>query len=180
MTTPDNSPGQEQATRLFLQYYNYVRAVAFEVAPSPYLQEDIAHDVFVEFVRNAEKWDYSRDVKPLLRKMTRNIALTHWRTYMKNLPETLQKLAAYLGRENGEDQVQPDVSPMDEQLLALDLCLAKLPRKSQLLVESHYFNREAYSEIARQTNRTADAVAMAMSRVRATLKQCIEKRLREV
>lgn len=180
-SSEDNSPEtskRDQAIQIFLKYYNFVRAVAWRAAPSSFLLDDIAHDSFIEFVKNAEKWDYSGDLRPLLRKITQNVALVHWRKYLRNLPENLRNLGEYLQMESETPEEKQEEYDLEDRLLVLNQCLKKLPDKSRELVESYYQGLQTYPEMARDLKKSRGAVQMAMSRIRSVLKSCIEKKLK--
>lgn len=91
----ERSP-QDRASQLFLENYNFVRFIAFELSPSRLLLEDIVNSVFVTFVQKAESWDLNSDVKPLLRQITRNISLQFWKKHLKTLPDSMRKIAEFL------------------------------------------------------------------------------------
>ena len=44
----------------------FVRALALRLAPAPGLAEDIAQQVFLEFIAKAAEWDLTSDVRPPL------------------------------------------------------------------------------------------------------------------
>ena len=52
----------------------FVRALALRLAPTPGLIEDIAQQVFLEFIRKAGEWDLASDLRPLFTVMTRVVA----------------------------------------------------------------------------------------------------------
>lgn len=75
--------GENAAAQAFLAHYSFVRTVANRAAPWPGLTDDIAQQVFLEFIRKAGRWDLSKDLRPLLATMTRMVALRHWREAMR-------------------------------------------------------------------------------------------------
>jgi RNA polymerase sigma-70 factor (ECF subfamily) len=149
----------------------FVRALALRFAPAPGLAEDIAQQVFLEFLAKAAQWDLTRDVQPLLAGMTRNVARRCWRDYTHKLPEQTRELAEHI-RALAEDQ---DVCWHDEEeASALRQCLDRLPDKSRQLVELHYFLDLTSVDIAARMAMNADAVRRALFRLRAQLRKCIQ------
>lgn len=69
------NPAQTIAAQVFLSHHDFVRGVALKYAPWPGLMDDIAQQVFLEFMAKESKWDLSTDARPLLATMTRHIAL---------------------------------------------------------------------------------------------------------
>src|SRR5229473_681927 len=74
----------------------FVRALALRLAPAPGLAEDIAQQVFLEFIAKADEWDLTRDVQPLLAGMTRNVARRQWRNRVREMPEQSRQLAEHI------------------------------------------------------------------------------------
>ncbi len=60
---------------------------------------------------------------------------------------------------------------------ALRACLPKLPVEHRQLVQLRYFDDLEIDQIAERVNRTEAAVYRALSRVRMTLMQCVQKQL---
>ena len=57
-------------------------------------------------------------------------------------------------------------------------CREKLPEKSRQLLERHYDQRESCIAIAKETNRSVEAVYQSLSRIRRQLAGCIENYLK--
>ena len=72
---------------------HFVRSLALRLTPVPGLAEDIAQEVFREFVAKAEKWNLESDGKPLLATMTRHVALRWWRKKTREMSAELRGLA---------------------------------------------------------------------------------------
>ena len=164
---------KQEAEQVFLNHYILVRQVAMKMAPIRYVQEDIAHDVFVYFLSRFDQWDYDpATIKALLRRITENIALQHWRTYQKNLPERLREVAERLWQEPTVLQEQAD---WEEQMAALEMCLQKLSAENRDLVEAYYFAEASWNELADEKNVKSGTLRMKMSRIRTLLYDCIKK-----
>jgi DNA-directed RNA polymerase specialized sigma24 family protein len=103
----------------------FVRALALRLAPAPGLAEDIAQQVFLEFIAKSAEWDLKSDVRPLLAGMTRNVARRAWREKSHNMPEVVRELADHI-RDLAESR---EVSWFDEEEKnALRRCLAEVTR----------------------------------------------------
>lgn len=152
----------------------YVRALALKLAPAPGLAEDIAQQVFVEFLAKQEQWDLTRDVRPLLATMTRHVAKRAWRERSRQLEPHMQQLADHI-RQLAEDRDFTWYTDDDKQ--ALKECLKTLPEKSSHLVRAYYYLEITTAELAAQLNMTAVAVRQALSRLRRQLRTCMEGRL---
>ncbi len=165
---------ETQTAQAFLAHHDFVKGVALKYAPWPGLVEDIAQQVFLEFLAKESQWDLSADVRPLLATMTRHVALRLWRERTRQQPEVVQKLAEHI-RQLAEERDRPP--RYEEEIAVLKGCLAKLPEKSRELVELYYYHEVATAQIAGQVNMRADTVCRALSRVREKLRECLEKTL---
>ena len=163
---------ETQAAQVFLAHHDFVRGVALKYAPWPGLMEDIAQQVFLEFMAKESQWDLSPDARPLLATMTRHIAMRQWRERTKQQPEVVQKLADHIRLLAEEREAPPRY---EEEISVLRNCLQKLPEKSRELVELYYYNDIGTPQIADQINMKADTVCRALSRVREKLRECIER-----
>src|SRR5207244_5750506 len=113
----------------------FVRALALRLAPAPGLAEDIAQQVFLEFIGKAAQWDLTSDVRPLLAAMTRNVGRRAWRDKTHELPETVRELADHI-RELAESR---EVTWFDdEEKSARRRCREKLPDNSRRLIDLRY------------------------------------------
>ena len=161
--------------RLIEANTGFVHALALRLAPAAGLAEDIAQQVFLEFIAKAAQWDLTQDIKPLLAGMTRNVARRAWREKSHNMPDVVRELADHIRdlAENGE------VSWFDEEEKnALRRCLDKLPDKSRRLIDFHYDLQITSVEIARKMEMNADAVRRALFRLREQLRKCVGRLLR--
>lgn len=161
---------------LLTTHGGFVRALALKLAPAPSLAEDIAQQVFLEFIAKEASWDLTRDIKPLLAAMTRNVARRSWRERTRTLPEVQQELAEHI-RHLAENREVTWFG--EEEKSVLRRCLERLPAKSRRLVELHYYLDTSSVEIARQTDMNADAVRRALFRLRGQLRKCVRRFLPE-
>src|SRR5262245_27907616 len=106
---------------------HFVRSLALRLAPVPSLVEDIAQQVFLEFVAKGDQWDLNRDVKPLLATMTRNVALRCWRERTRAMSAEMRGLADHIRALAEESEVE---WYRPEEQTALRQCLEQLPEKS--------------------------------------------------
>ncbi len=153
----------------------FVKSLAVQLAPWPGLADDIAQQVFLEFLSKEGRWDLTNDPKPLLAKMTRHVAMRCWREKTRQLPEVLRQLAEHV-RELAE---QSELAPRwEDETVALRKCLESLPKKSRTLVDLHYFGKISTPDIAKELSMKTEAVRQAICRIRSSLRQCIESTLK--
>ncbi|MDO5566535.1 MAG: sigma-70 family RNA polymerase sigma factor [Planctomycetia bacterium] len=166
-----------KASQVFLEYHEFVRKVAFLVAPAEVLNDEIVNDVFVEFVTNAKKWDFSRDLPPLLQSITKKVALRHWHIRLKHLPGNLKRIAVEIQRLSSELGTDESFVNTDEELLALELCMKELTREQRELLTVHYFDGMSIVTMAKAMGQKPNSLYCIFSRLRNMLRSCIEKTL---
>lgn len=162
-TTETGSPSNQQATRLFLQNYNYVRKIAFLSAPQRTLTDDIVNDVFIDFVRKADTWDYSGNIPALLGSITRNVAKQYWRRYLRSLPDSIQRVYEWLHK--GLAQQTQDETGLEDELSRLRHCMDKLSPWHRSITRRHYYEGISFVELARAEQKNVKAIQKLASRV---------------
>ncbi len=148
----------------------FVCALALKLAPVRGAAEDIAQEVFLEFVAKAQKWDLSEDARPLLAAMTRNVAKRYWRTRARELSPATRELAKRL--RSGAAQIEIEWYGAEEKQ-ALRSCLEELPERSRRMIHAYYFLGMTAAEIGLRLKMRAVAVRNALFRLRARLRGCI-------
>src|SRR5262245_45909150 len=165
------SDRESRITEIAESHGHFVRSTALRLAPAPGLAEDIAQQVFLEFVSKADQWDLDRDVKPLLATMTRNVALRFWREKTRAMSAEMRGLAEHI---RGLAECSEVEWPRPEEQAALQQCLKQLSEKSRRFIELHYEFGITSVEIASRMEMTADAVRRALFRLREQLRKCIQ------
>ncbi len=169
---------QQEASRRFLGYHHFVEVIAFRTAPCRSLQEDIVQDVFIEFVTHAENFELSDDLCPLLARMTKITALRHWREYMRHSPEKIAKVAEELRVRMITVSDTATRETLNDRLAAMRICVGKLAEKSRKLLEAFYIRGNSFAMIAESTMQNEGTLRKAMCRIRGSLRECIEKILK--
>ena len=167
-----------QAAALFYSNMGLVYKIAIKFAPSYDLIGDVVNDVFVNFVENSNKWDFSYDIRPLLAQMTKNIAHTHWYTFKKNSSERLQQISDFLRGGTTADTALENTERYDEVMRTLGDCREKLPSRHRQLIDAYYDEGRTLVEIAKQKSLKLGTLQKMMCRIRDNLRLCIERHLR--
>jgi RNA polymerase sigma factor (sigma-70 family) len=167
---------ETRAAQIFLTHHDFVKGVALKYAPWPGLMEDIAQQVFLEFMAKEQRWDLENDLRPLLATMTRHVAMRLWRDRTRQRPEVVQKLADHIRLLAEESELPPRY---EEEVGLLRGCLKKLPEKSRDLIQMYYYSDVSTPQIAEQLEMKADTVCRALSRVREKLRECIQRQIQQ-
>ena len=173
LTGPLPHDTQALIADLVQQHQAYVRALAVRLAPSAAEGDDVAQDAFLLLMRKRAEFDLTREVRPLLAAIVRNLAKQAWDRAIRDNRQRRDDLADYL------DTVAEDArqSHADWNRAALEDCLTKLTTRERDLLNLRYTLDCPSEEIARRLASSADAVRMALVRLRSRLKECIERTL---
>ena len=169
MAVPDS-----RLDEIFRAHSSFVSSLALRLAPAPGLAEDIAQQVFLEFISKAAQWDLNSDLRPLLATMTRHVAGRAWRERARQMPEVLRELSEHI-RQLAEGAETTWFG--EEERKALRTCIGRLPAKSRRLIDLHYELGLKSVEIAEQMSIRADAVRRALFRLREQLRRCVHNLL---
>lgn len=171
-------PKDIQAAQLFLTHYGLVKRCALAASPLPRFAEDIAQEVFVEFMTHLDQWNIEADIRPLLAKTTFLAAKKYWREHMKSLPPMLAKVAENI-RYNEEEITKTGERPYKDEIAALWQCIDQLPTKSRDVIRSYYFDHVETDKLAQKLNVQSQSVNRMICRIREKLRLCIQQNLKK-
>lgn len=136
--------------------------------------DDVAQDVYLEFHKNLDK--VPADVAPQrwLKGIARNVCLNHIRRSARRGRLHREALAELLAATETETHRRATEGSLQ---IALEECCRKLPGDSRELLNLKYQQDLPSDAIAETLSKTAEAVRVALFRIRATLKSCVQKQL---
>lgn len=136
--------------------------------------DDVAQDVYVELYRFFDRIPENVTAKQWLKGIARNLCLNYFRRTSRRARLQREALMEILLR--AEQQIEPLVAegPVRE---ALDRCYEKLPDESRRMLAMRYEQELPSATIAERLASTAEAIRVALFRIRHSLKECIAKRL---
>jgi len=134
--------------------------------------QDVVQDVAVAVARGYAKSDRSRPFLPWALGIARHKIADYQRKYYSNKQifdsELLEKISvAY-------HEIEPEVN---DTRRALDDCVARLQERGQAIVKLRYTHDLKPPQIADRVGLSANAVAVALHRIRKTLSDCVRSRL---
>jgi RNA polymerase sigma-70 factor, ECF subfamily len=136
--------------------------------------DDIAQDVYVELYRFADRIPEDVPPKQWLKGIARNLCMNYFRRTSRR--QRLQREALVEIFLRAERKQSPALSEGPVRR-ALDGCCEKLSPESQRLLSLRYEHELPSHQIAERLQSTAEAVRIALFRIRTTLKACIGKSL---
>jgi len=169
-----NSPGTRTFDDILWQTQARVRAYIAGMGISPHDVDDLAQETYLQLYRNMEK--IPRDALPELwvKGIAKNICLNHLRKHAPRgrlqrhaLAEILANTTTRLERGLSQEGIGS----------SLDDCLSKLPPERREMLDLKYAQELSSDSIAEYTRSTAEAVRVALHRIRAGLRDCIAQTL---
>src|SRR3954451_21731192 len=136
--------------------------------------DDVAQDVFIELYRFSANIPANIPPKQWLKGIARNLCMNYFRRTSRR--QRLQREALVEIFLRAERKESPGLSE-GPVLLALDGCCEKLSPESQRLLALRYEQELPSHQIAERIQSTAEAVRIALFRIRTPLKACIGKSL---
>ncbi len=136
--------------------------------------DDVAQDVYVELYRFSDRIPADIPPKQWLKGIARNLCMNYFRRTSRR--QRLQREALVEIFLRAERKESPALSEGPVRL-ALDGCCEKLSPESQRLLSLRYEHELASHQIAERIQSTAEAVRIALFRIRTALKACIGKSL---
>lgn len=157
-------------------YEPYVRGLAVRLAPYPAEADDIAQEALIVAFKklSSQGLDLRRDVRPWLATVVRNLSRRAWDAAIRENKLKHDALSKYVEQLAGESSELYE----EAQKAALRDCVEKLPRRSAELLNLRYNLGLRSKCIAEHISSTAEAVRMALVRIRQKLKGCVEEALR--
>lgn len=136
--------------------------------------DDVAQDVYVELYRFFERIPAEVHPNQWLKGIARNLCLNYFRRTSRRNRLQREALVEIFVRAEQEGPPGLAEGPIRR---ALDGCYEKLPAESRRLLDLRYEQQLPSQTIAQRLNSSAEAIRVALFRVRASLKNCITKSL---
>jgi RNA polymerase sigma-70 factor (ECF subfamily) len=171
---PASEPDRAALEAVVRRFEAYVRALAARLAPSLAEADDIAQEAFLVLLTKRKDYDLVADPKPLLAAIVRNLSRQAWDRAIRGSKFKRDELAAYL------EEVAEEDAPLYEEVCkeALRRCLEKATDKERALLNLRYTVGCDSEDIAGRLSTSAEAVRMALVRIRQRLRGCIENQLK--
>jgi len=163
---------QEEYLRLLLACELEIRAFIGSIVRGPHDCDDIFQDVALTLWKEFSRYDRSRPFGAWARGIASVKLMQRWdqskRLPVVLSPQAIQAVASAFDRSEASASRKAD---------ALEDCLDQLPEKSRQLLALRYERSLKIEQIAKELQATLEAIYQTLSRLRARLHDCIERRL---
>lgn len=165
MTTPD-----AEFEAVLRETQSVIRAYIAGMGVRLDTVDDLAQEVYLEFHKGRDR--RPKDVEPVrwLKGIARNLCMNHFRESKRRSDQHQEIVAGLLERLP---------CPFEDAGSAesLDGCLDKLPGRSREMVALRYSEGMESGAIGQRLGMSAEAVRVTLLRIRAALRECLERRL---
>lgn len=169
-----NPPGTRSFDDILWQTQARVRAYIAGMGISPHDVDDLAQETYLQLYRSLDKMPSDAAPELWVKGIAKSLCLSHLRKnalkgrlHRHALAEILASTTTRLERALGQETFEP----------VLDDCLAKLPPDRREMLDLRYAQELSSDSIAEQTKSSAEAVRVALHRIRAGLRDSICQQL---
>lgn len=134
--------------------------------------DDVAQDVYVELYRFFDRIPQEVTPRQWLKGIARNLCLNYFRKNSRRGRLQREALVEMFLQAEQDSALHLAEGPIRN---ALDGCFEKLSGDSQRMLRLKYEQDLPSNTIAEQLNSTAEAIRVALFRIRAALRDCIAK-----
>ena len=152
----------------------HLRAYVAGMGIASHEVDDLAQDVYLELYRGLDRIPADVAIERWLKGIARNVCLNHIRRTSRRgrlHREAIGELLAQAKLPSDEAGVHRSMRT------ALEGCYEKLPPQSQRILLLRYESDLPSAAIASSLNSTAEAIRVALFRIRLSLKDCIARHL---
>jgi len=157
--------------RLFIEHVDELKGFVASLVPDPELVDDVVQETFVAVTARAAHYDPRQSFKGWLFIVARDkIREVGGRAEAEARPfadDVLEVLAA----SHKGFSISPD------HMRFLDECIEMLAPQSRRIVALRYQNSMKPRHVAKALGWTAASVRVALSRARAAIRECVEKKM---
>ena len=157
---------------LFVEHVGGLKYFVLSMLPDPDEAQDVVQETFITITAKAQEFSKGTNFKAWAYTIARFKVLETYKKKKREANRLSDSVIELLASE--ADEFDKDTSQTD----ALKSCLKKLSPKVSKMIELRYQEGWKPSKIAEAIGWTAEAVYVALSRTRTSLKSCIETQLK--
>ncbi|MBY0524836.1 MAG: sigma-70 family RNA polymerase sigma factor [Gemmataceae bacterium] len=164
----------ESVQRLFVRHHNELRGMVLAILPDFSAVDDVLQETFLTVSRKAADFLPDTNFAAWAGTVARLHALD-WRRKQGRWANGLSE--AVIERLCAHPAALGEPGHADRELAALGQCLAELAPQARRVIELRYREGHKPAEVARRLGWTAEAIYVALSRSRAALRSCVDRRM---
>ena len=166
----------QQLTAQFLANRHGLFSFIFGLVRNMQDAEDILQEVWIRFSDALDRGVEIEDQARWCRGVARNLILHYWRD--KKNAKVIADDELFELVESALVENEPTSEIWQARRKALGECIQILPEKSRRLLHLRYDEANPTEKISQLLGQSAASIMMALSRIRRTLQQCVEAKLK--
>jgi RNA polymerase sigma-70 factor (ECF subfamily) len=171
---PMNDQDAEKLARLWTESQPIVVAYIFSLMPDSHRADDVLQTVAVALLKRFDAYDQSRPFLPWVLGIAKKEVLKSRRAMMSDRHLFCDSLAEQL-----KAAYQDEADNVGAFRLALGQCLGKLGGRILSALRLRYAHDLKTAEVAQRMGATPGAIRVLLHRAHETLRQCMERRMKE-
>lgn len=155
-----------------------VRTFLLRYIHRPDLVDDLAQEVFLTAYHSLRTYKKDSPLVVWLLGIARHQALRHLRDEGRRRARESGRLQGILTSfQTAEAEGAAGEDAFEREMAALQDCLKDLPGESSQIVTEHYFRGRSLVSLAGELGRKEGALRVALLRIRASLRRCVQGKL---
>ena len=168
--------GDREAYRLLVEdLEREVRGFVAARASSLELVDEVVQSAFVEAYRNLSNYELRGTFVSWVKGFARNLLKRELAQRARLVSTDQEVLEGLVSSASLDALAEEDAADgRREDLARIERCLAALSPRARLMAERRFVEQVPINRIAQQFKQTRAAIANALSRIRASLRTCVE------
>jgi len=170
-----NRLSQTEVMKQAFQYESALVSYAYSLCRDWSAAEDIVHEAYLVLMEKWESYSPEYSVYTWVRKMVYFKTLEYLRTRSRAIfsgdNDLFESVRVAMEMEVSEEAVNRYVMQMKH----LDKCVEQLGSGAKDVLVSYYWKNQSCSDIAARLKRSVNSVWLSLSRIRKSLKECVER-----
>jgi RNA polymerase sigma-70 factor (ECF subfamily) len=170
---------QTELLRQAFAYQAALTAYAYGLLRDWTLAEDAVQEAFVVLLEKHAEYNPELGLFPWVRRMVQLKALEQLRRARRETPFPDEELLQLVQRSLDEHFGKPAAESHRQKQAALEICLKSLSADLRRLLSDYYVRNLPGERLAKERQRSVNAVWLILSRARKALRECIQRKVAE-
>ena len=172
LMTQENPPVNDEFAKLYAAEQSRLFAFIYSLVGSHDLASDVLQNTNVVIWQKRDQFTPGTDFIAWALRIARYEVMAMRKKRSRDLLVFSDEFVSLIADKSVKFNEQ-----FDERQAALEQCMDKLPANQSELLRQRYMHGHSVKAIAKNLNRSANAIAVQIHRIRAALSECIEHRL---
>ena len=167
----------DNVVKLITSEYDFVRQYCLKIVGNPYDADDLAQEVMIKAIRNADKFSEGTNIRGWLTTISKNKFLDAYRKQKRNIELDLEDAHGYdIADDEYKDIADKSYEPISEDLVE---AIQSLPNQySSIAIRSLCYDK-SYEEIATQEGLPVGTIKSRLFKVRQLLRAQLKEKASE-